>query len=251
MTSSSGPRYDTIGQSYAATRRTDPRIAAQIERALGDSRTVVNVGAGTGNYEPPERTVVAVEPSSTMIAQRPPGSAPVIRGVAEHLPFADDAFDAAMAVLTVHHWSDRDAGLEELRRVSTRQVVFLFSPFEVGRYWLVDDYFPEYVQLETEHDAPSPELLARHLDVQRVEPIPIPGDCVDGFGSAYWNRPEAHLDPTVRAGISFLALMDPAVVERNVARLASELADGTWDAKYGHLRDQETIDLGLRLVICG
>ncbi|MBX3314060.1 MAG: class I SAM-dependent methyltransferase [Actinobacteria bacterium] len=251
MTSNAVPRYDTIGRSYSATRRTEPRIAAQIERALGDAETVVNVGAGTGSYEPPERTVVAVEPSGTMISQRPKGSAPVIQGVAEHLPFADGTFDAAMAVLTVHHWRDRVAGLRELRRVSARQVVFLFSPFDVGSYWLVDDYFPEYADLESEHDAPSPELLARHLDVQRVETIPIPGDCVDGFGSAYWNRPEAHLDPTVRAGMSFMAQMDPATVDSNVARLAAELADGTWDAKYGHLRTQETIDLGLRLVVCG
>ena len=130
-------------------------------------------------------------------------------------------------------------------------MVFLFEPFEVGRFWLVDDYFPEYASLESEFGAPSVDDLARHLDVQRVEVIPVPGDCVDGFGSAFWSRPEAHLDPTVRAGMSWLAQLDPAVVDRNIARLAAELADGTWDEKYGHLRDQASIDLGLRLVVCG
>jgi SAM-dependent methyltransferase len=249
--SSAAPRYDSIGQRYAEARRADPRIAAQILAALGDARTVVNVGAGTGNYEPTDRPVAAVEPSLTMIGQRPPGSAPAVQGVAEHLPFPDRAFDAALATLTVHHWSDQAAGLSELRRVADRQVVFAFDRTLNATYWLVDDYFPEYRALESEQAAPTPEEIGQHLDVRRVEVIPVPADCTDGFGGAYWQRPEAHLDPTVRAGMSWLAQLAPAVVERNVARLADELADGRWEHKYGHLRALDSIDLGYRLVVCG
>jgi ubiquinone/menaquinone biosynthesis C-methylase UbiE len=244
------PRYDTIGRTYAQARRADPRIATKILSALGDARTVVNVGAGTGNYEPGDRSVVAVEPSLTMIRQRRPDAAPAVQGVAEQLPFADGAFDAAMATLTVHHWSDQVAGLRELRRVAARQVILAFDPWTSGGYWLVDDYFPEYRALESEWNAPTPDDIGRHLHVQRVEVVPVPGDCTDGFGGAYWQRPEAHLDPVVRAGMSWLAQLDPSIVERNVARLAAELADGRWDEKYGHLREQDSIDLGYRLITC-
>jgi SAM-dependent methyltransferase len=245
------PRYDEIGRTYAQARRADRRIMAQLLTALGDAETVVNVGAGTGNYEPTDRHVVAVEPSGTMIGQRGPRTAPVVRGVAEHLPFPDDTFDAALAVLTVHHWTDQGAGLREMQRVADRQVIFAFDPSTSATYWLVDDYFPEYRALESEGSAPTPEDIGRHLDVRRVEVIPVPGDCTDGFGGAYWKRPEAHLDPVVRAGMSWIAQLDAVVVERGVARLAGELADGRWEAKYGHLRAQETIDLGYRLVVCG
>ncbi len=245
------PRYDSIGQRYAEARRADPRIAEQIRAALGDARHVVNVGAGTGNYEPTDRAVVAVEPSSTMLAQRAPGAAPAVQGVAEHLPFADDTFDAAMATLTVHHWSDPAAGLAELRRVADRQVIFVFDRTHIATYWLVDDYFPEYWEMESEQRAPTPAEIGQHLDVRRVEVIPVPADCTDGFGAAYWQRPEAHLDPAVRASMSWLAQLDPAVVERDVARLAAELADGTWESKHGHLRQLDAIDLGYRLVVCG
>lgn len=251
MSSSMAPRYDSIGQRYAEARRPDPRIAAQILAALGDARTVANVGAGTGNYEPTDRRVVAVEPSSTMLAQRSPGAAPAVQGVAEHLPFADGAFDVALATLTVHHWSDPAAGLAELRRVADRQVIWAFDRTHTATYWLVDDYFPEYWDVESEQRAPTPDEIGQHLDVQRVEVIPVPADCTDGFGAAYWQRPEAHLDPVVRAGMSWLAQLDPAVVERNIARLAAELADGRWEAKHGHLRSMGSIDLGYRLLICG
>jgi SAM-dependent methyltransferase len=245
------PRYDTIGRTYARARQADPRIAAQILDAIGDARSVINVGAGTGNYEPTDRPVVAVEPSLTMIGQRDADAAPAVQGVAEHLPFPDSSFDVAMATLTVHHWSDQGAGLRELRRVADRQVIWAFDPSTSGTYWLVDDYFPEYRSLETEWNAPSADDIGRHLDVQRVEVVPVPPDCTDGFGGAYWCRPDAHLDPTVRAGMSWLALLDPAIVERNIARLAAEIDDGTWDEKYGHLRALESIDLGYRLIICG
>lgn len=251
MSSSVAPRYDSIGRTYAEARRPDPRIAEQIRTALGDARTVVNVGAGTGNYEPTDLDVVAVEPSRTMIDQRPAGAAPVVQGVAEHLPFADGTFDAALATLTVHHWSDVAAGLAELQRVADRQVVWVFDRTHTSTYWLVDDYFPEYWDIESEQRAPTPDEIGQHLDVRQVEVIPVPADCTDGFGAAYWQRPEAHLDPVVRDGMSWLAQLAPAVVERNVARLAAELADGTWEAKYGHLRSMAATDLGYRLIIAG
>lgn len=250
MSTSPTPRYDSIGRTYAEARRPDPRIAVQVLAALGDARTVVNVGAGTGNYEPTDRAVVAVEPSRTMLAQRAPDAAPAIEGVAEHLPFADGTFDVALATLTVHHWSDLAAGLAELRRVAERQVIWVFDRTQTATFWLVDDYFPEYWEMESEQRAPTPDEIGQHLDVERVEVIPVPADCTDGFGAAYWQRPEAHLDPVVRDGMSWLAQLDPAVVERNVARLATELADGTWEAKYGHLRSLDAIDLGYRLLVC-
>jgi SAM-dependent methyltransferase len=244
-------KYDRIGRTYAAARRADPRIAEQIRVALGNARSVVNIGAGTGNYEPTDRPVVAIEPARTMIDQRSAEAAPAVAGVAERLPFLDAAFDAAMATLTLHHWSDVDAGLREMRRVSARQVIFFFDPSVNGAYWLVDDYFPEYRALESEWNAPSAADIGRVLEIRDVETILVPADCTDGFGGAYWNRPEAHLDPVVVQGMSWLALLDPALVERNLARLADELGDGAWDRKYGHLRAEQTIDLGYRLAIAG
>lgn len=245
------PRYDTIGRTYAQARQADPRIAGQIGAAIGSAVTVVNVGAGTGNYEPTDCGVVGVEPSRTMIGQRPADAAPAVCGVAEALPFADDTFDVASAFLTVHHWTDQGAGLREMRRVADRQVIFAFDQSTSGTYWLVDDYFPEYAALESEWNAPTADDIARHLDVRRVEVIPVPADCSDGFGGAYWQRPEAHLDPIVRAGMSWIAQLDAEVVDRNIARLGAELADGTWDHKYGHLRNEDSMDLGYRLIICG
>jgi SAM-dependent methyltransferase len=252
MPSGAGPaRYDTIGRTYTATRRTDPRIAAQIHAALGSASTIINVGAGTGSYEPADRTVVAVEPSSTMLDQRLADAAPAVQATAEHLPFADGAFDAAMAVLTVHHWSDEAQGLRELRRVADRQVILLFDAAISATYWLLDDYFPESLMQPTEQHAPTPDDIARRLDVRRIQIVPVPADCTDGFAGAYWRRPEAHLDPAVLAGMSCIAQLDPEVVERSTARLAADLADGRWDERYGHLRTRDTIDLGYRLVVCG
>lgn len=246
-----GSVYDTIGRTYTSTRRADPRIARQIHDALGAARSVVNVGAGTGNYEPTDRLVVAVEPSSTMIEQRQPGTAHAVQGVAERLPFVDDGFDVAMATLTLHHWSDLATGLAEMRRVARRQVIFSFDQDATSGYWLIDEYFPDYRSLPSEASAPDVTDIAKHLRVRSADVIPVPADCTDGFGGAYWNRPEAHLDPLVRAGMSWIAQMDPAVVERSVQRLAADLADGTWDARHGHLREMTEIDLGYRLVVAG
>lgn len=240
--------YDGIGRTYSATRREDPRIAAQVRAALGTARTVLNVGAGTGNYEPADRTVVAVEPSRAMIGQRSGRTRRVVQGVAERLPFADGTFDVALAVLTVHHWTDQEAGLRELRRVSARQVVLFHDISLVHRFWALD-YFPSARSLPSERDAPGEDLLRALLPVREVQPVPIPRDCVDGFGVAYWARPEAYLDPAVQAGMSWMALLPPAVLARGADHLRRDLDSGAWDATHGHLRTLATKDFGYRLAL--
>jgi len=243
-------RYDTIGRTYSATRRADPRIAAQINAALGDAQTIVNVGAGTGNYEPAGCTVVAVDPSLTMLRQRRRDAAPCVRAVAEALPFADRAFDAALAVLTLHHWSDLGRGVAELRRVSRRQVVLTFEPSFSRELWLVRDYFPEALDLRTERQLPDCDKLRDSLGADTtVVAVPIPSDCVDGFAGSYWNRPEAYLDPSVQDGMSSFAQLDPGVRARGTARLRADLANGAWDARYGELRAKSETDLGYRLLV--
>jgi SAM-dependent methyltransferase len=240
--------YDRIGRGYAVGRRTDPRWMAAIEDALGGARTVVNVGAGTGSYEPPERRVVAVEPSVTMLEQRPPGAALAVRGVAEALPFVDGAFDAAMAVLTVHHWTDLEAGLAELRRVARRQVVLTFDPSALGDLWLVRDYLPEIAALDAER-LPSTDRVVAALGDVEVRSLPVPRDMEDGMLAAFWARPEAYLDPQVRAGMSIFALMDEAIVEAAMARLRSDLEDGTWACRNAELLELGAFDNGYQLLV--
>lgn len=244
-------RYDEIGRTYARTRRADPRIAAQITAALGDARSVLNVGAGSGNYEPTDRRVVALEPSTTMLRQRPADGAPAVQGVAERLPFADGTFDAVMGTLTLHHWTDLAAGLAEVRRVSRRQVFLLFDNDERPDFWLVDDYFPDLEDHPSEREAPTARMVGEHLDVQRVETVPIPADCTDGFGAAYWARPEAHLEPDVIAGVSWTSLYDEATLAERFGRLRADLESGEWDRRHGHLRGLPEKDYGYRLVVAG
>jgi SAM-dependent methyltransferase len=242
-------RYDTIGRSYAATRQTDPRIAAQINRALGAARSVINVGAGTGSYESDAFAFTAVEPSMTMLRQRTADAAPAVRAVAESLPFADHTFDAALTILSAHHWSDIERGLREMRRVSSRQVVFFFEPEWPSPLWLFADYFPYIRDLVTEHNAPDSARLSATLNVQRIETVMVPADCRDGFGGCYWNRPEAYLDPAVQQGMSCFSQMDEAMLDAGMARLRADLASGAWDARYGHLRGIREMDLGYRLLV--
>jgi SAM-dependent methyltransferase len=242
------PLYDRIGRTYATTRATDPRIAARISAALGDARSVVNVGAGAGSYEPPGREVTAVEPSAVMRAQRPPGAAPVVAARAEALPFADDAFDAAMAVLTLHHWDDWRAGCAELLRVArSRVVVFSWDPSYAGRMWLGPEYFPGYAD---EDVAAFPSLAqqreALHAD---VEVVPVPWDCADGFMSAFWRRPEAYLDPAVRAGISTLAKRRPEELADGLRRLRDDVQSGAWARRHADLLELDELDLGYRLLV--
>ncbi len=240
--------YDELGRTYSATRTEDPRVAAQIWAALGAGRSLVNVGAGTGSYEPTDRVVVALEPSLEMIGQRDQRTPRVVQGRAEQLPFPDSSFDAALAVLTVHHWTDRQAGLTELRRVAKRQVVLFFEPLEVHQFWALD-YFEEARELPSERNAPSEELLRALLSVREVQTVLVPRDCIDGFGAAFWARPEAYTDPAVQAGMSWMALLPAPVRERGTAHLRSDLASGAWDEKHGYLRSMDNYDAGYRLAI--
>jgi SAM-dependent methyltransferase len=239
--------YDTLGRGYAAHRRADSRIAAAIEQALGDAVSVVNVGAGAGSYEPPGRDVIAVEPSGVMIAQRPRGSAPVVRARAEQLPFADGAFDAAMAVLTLHHWDDVETGLAEMLRVARRVVVLTWDQRVCDRFWLVEEYVPEIAVLDAER-AVSVERLTELLGGAEIRTVPIPHDCTDGFLGAYWRRPEAYLDPEARAAISSLAALGDQAAG-GLERLESDLHSGAWQRRHADLLARDELDVGYRLVI--
>ena len=246
---SSAQLYDTIGTTYTVTRRTDPRIAARIWAALGDARTVLNVGAGTGSYEPPDRHVLAVEPSALMRSQRLPDAAPCLAGSAENLPFDDQSFDAAMAVCTVHHWQDPIAGLREMRRVARRVVVFTHDTSDAGwlrRFWLTRDYLPEVGDFLV--GRPSLTELAGAIGA-RTEPVLIPWDCADGFLEAYWRRPAAYLDENVRRGVSGWARVGPQAEQRAVRRLRDDLASGRWAERNHDLAALDAAELGLRLLI--
>jgi len=243
---SPAPRYDAIGRSYVATRGEDLRIAAALWDAVGDAASVLNVGAGTGNYEPRDgRAVLAVEPSPVMRSQRPAGAAAVIDARAEALPFADGEFDAAMAVFSDHHWEDRAGGLRELRRVARRGVVLNWHPASRRAFWLTRDYLPGLgFTGDDSWAAASAALGARE---ERV--VPIPGDCRDGFLLAYWRRPEALLDPAVRANISVFALMDEAEEEALVARLAADLESGDWAERNADILALDALDVGCRILV--
>ena len=238
-------RYDRIGVDYAELRKPDPRIAAAINQALGSARTVLNVGAGAGSYEPAGREVTALEPSIEMIRQRPPAAAPVVRGRAEELPFADSSFDASTAILTVHHWRDQAKGLSEMRRVTQGPVVILTYDPAFRGFWLAD-YLPELIALD-EAQMPRIADYERWLGPIDSCSVPIPCDCADGFLCAYWRRPAAYLDPRIRAAISsFWALGD---VSEALARLEADLVSGAWTERYGQLLELEEFDCGYRLVV--
>lgn len=244
-------RYDTIGETYSGTRREDPRLREHIHAALGDARTVVNVGAGAGSYEPRDRHVIAIEPSDVMAAQRPRELAPAIRASAGSLPLRDDSVDAAMALVTIHHWdAERETGVRELRRVARGPVVVVtYDPVISGRMWLAAEYVPEVARLD-DRIFPPPERVAEWLggDV-RIEPLPIPRDCTDWMFGSFWAHPERVLDPVARANTSGMARMDPAVVGRAVEALRRDLESGAWDARHGELRSLDAYDAGLRLLV--
>lgn len=240
--------YESHGAGYALVRRADPRIAGVVHAALGDARSVVNVGAGAGSYEPTDREVTAIEPSEVMRGQRPEHLSRAIDGIAEELPFEDDTFDAAMATITVHQWRDLERGLGEMRRVSRGPVVILtFDPAVLDHFWL-NHYMPEIIAAERprypEIDRIS-QLLGGH---STVTPVPIPVDCTDGFGEAFYARPEALLDPAVRAAQSGWAFVDQEAIDRFVEHLGSELETGEWDRRFGHLRGQHQYIGSLRLI---
>jgi SAM-dependent methyltransferase len=241
--------YDRIGGQYREGRREDPTIAAVIRAALDGASPVVNVGAGAGSYEPRDRPVVAVEPSAVMLAQRPRGTAPVVRALAEALPFGDGSFGAAMGVLTVHHWSDRTRGLAEMRRVACGPVVlFVRDPRAVPTWWL-HHYFPACRRLEAGRETPLDQLARPLRRPLEVIPVPIPADCTDGFNAAYWRRPGAYLDPQVWRPMSALSLIPDGDREDGMRRLRADLASGQWHRQWGHLLALDELDLGYRVVV--
>lgn len=244
--------YDTIGGSYARHRRPDARIAAAIEAALGDATSVVNIGAGTGSYEPSDRDVIAVEPSEVMIKQRPAGAAPCLPGSAEALPLEAASVDAAMAVLSAHHWSDLERGSSEMARVARKRAVLLtWVPDATAEpFWLTADYFPEMAS-DDQTIFPSADVLTAMLErligPVHMASVPIPHDCTDGLLGAYWRRPEAYLDAGVRSAMSAFARID---AEPGLESLRADLASGRWAARNGHLLDLDELDLGYRVVRC-
>lgn len=240
------PAYDAIGVCYAARRRPDPKLAVKLHSALGNSATVLNVGAGAGSYEPTDRIVVAVEPSRIMIAQRPPDAVPAVIARAEQLPFVDSAFDASMAVLTVHHWADMDRGLAELRRVTAGPIVVLTHDPSVS-WWLMDDYAPEISEHLAE-TGPTIEAIVERLGGAEVQVVPVPANCSDAFLLSFWNRPELVLNPKARAATSGFAKLSAETQERAARELATDLEDGTWEARHGYLRQLAEFDAGLRLI---
>jgi SAM-dependent methyltransferase len=237
-------KYDRIGAGYDGKRRADPRIADRIGHALGPALTLVNVGAGAGSYEPSGRAVIAVEPAMTMIQQRPKNAGPVVRAYAEALPFRDGVFDAALAILTIHHWNDWRAGLRELARVARQRIVlFTWDPKSEG-FWL-RDYLPEIFEQDRGR-FPDPEAIAQLLGGAEVCSVPVPHDCTDGFLGAYWRRPSAYLEPSVRAAISSLATGTTAA---GMSKLTDDLETGDWHRKYENILEQRDLDLGYRLIV--
>jgi SAM-dependent methyltransferase len=238
--------YDAIGRSYSTQRRPDPRLAARLEALIGCGGTVLNVGAGTGSYEPVRGGVVAVEPSTVMLSQRPPSAAPGVQAVAEALPFQDKAFAVVLAVLTVHHWKNQRRGLEECARVARDRVVILTWDPDAEGFWLTRDYFPEILATDR-RIFPSMESLRTVFGRIDVQPLAIPCDCVDGFLGAYWRRPEAYLDEEIRGGISAFSRL--ANIGPQLQRLERDLASGNWERRNTELRHRTDLDIGYRLVV--
>jgi SAM-dependent methyltransferase len=241
--------YDSGGAGYSLVRRTDPRIAGHVHAALRNARSVINVGAGTGSYEPTDRVVTAVEPSAAMRAQRPPHLSAAVDAVAEQLPFRDDAFDAAMAMVTIHQWRDLDRGLRELRRVSRGPVVILLADCDaLADFWLMD-YVPEVIRAEQARNRDVAHVRQVLGGTSTVTTVPIPLDCVDGFSEAFYGRPERLLDESVRSAQSSWGFVTPDVAERGLDRLRADLESGDWDRRYGHLRRQPEYLGSLRLLV--
>jgi len=241
--------YEAHGAGYAAIRRPDPRIEALVHAALGDARTVLNVGAGAGSYEPADRYVIAIEPAAAMRAQRGSARVPAVAGFAEALPLDDGAVDAAMAMMTVHQWSDLHLGLAEMRRVARGPVVVMAGDGDrLPRYWL-NDYAPELIAAERRRYPPIGQIAERIGARAEVHAVPIHLDCTDGFTEAFYGRPERLLDPAVRRAQSSWAFMPPGAEALFVETLSADLESGRWDARHGHLRTQPTFESSMRLIV--
>lgn len=240
--------YDSLGRTYSATRRADPRIATQISQALAGCDSVVNVGAGTGSYEPAQ-TIAAIEPSQTMIDQRPTGAVPAIRAVGEHVPLRDNCTDAALAVLTVHHWTDLAAGIAEMRRIARhRLIVLTWDADAIGeKFWLLSEYLPQARAADAALAVPVHRLTSLLADPV-ITPVPVPHDCTDGFGAAFWRRPDAYLNPAAQAGKSLFTKTARAMVEVGLAKLAADLRSGRWHRNHAGLLELDQLDLGYRLI---
>jgi hypothetical protein len=238
--------YEQIGPGYAHTRRADPRIARAIEQALGDAGDVVNIGAGTGSYEPSDRRVLAVEPAVEMRSGRPAGLAPCIAAGAERLPLPDASVDAAMAIYTDFHWRDRSQGVAEMVRVTRDRVLLLTVDRDAAaRYWLTRDYFPD----ADEMFAPLAEVTRLFPTPPRVTTVDIPADCKDGFVHAFWKRPKELLDPRRRQAMAMFARLPPDRVEAGMRELRADLASGAWEERNAELAELRALDLGHRLVV--
>ncbi len=242
--------YDSIGRGYASRRRPDPRITTAIDNALGDCQSIVNIGAGTGSYEPSAKSVIAVEPSHVMIRQRPTGAAPCLQGTAEALPLATRSVDAAMAILSAHHWTDLERGFREMARVARKRAVLLTWVPDLSRFWLTEDYFPEIAAHDRTIFPGTQELTAmlkRIIGRVRMTSVPIPHDCADGLLCAYWRRPEAYLSAEIRSAMSSFARID---AQAGLAKLRADLASGRWAERHGALLEMDELDLGYRIVSC-
>ena len=242
------PAYDRLGIGYQNVRRPDPRLGRLIEEALGDAKTILNVGAGTGSYEPADRRVVAIEPSAVMLAQH--AGSRRIRGEAESLPFPDVSFDAAMAILTVHHWRDLLRGLSEVKRVARRQVIFTWDPDHERRLWIATEYVPAIFEMEAARFATVARIVEA-LDAHTVHRFEIPYDFTDGFQAAFWRKPEAYLEPRIRAGSSTFASLPSELVEPGIARLRRDLESGKWAREHSDLLEMDSVDYGYRVVVAG
>lgn len=241
--------YGLIGTGYAAYRRPDPRIADAVAKALGNARTVLNVGAGAGSYEPVDRQVTAVEPSASMRAQRPAHLPPAVDAVAGNLPFAADSFDASMATFTVHQWPDLNAGLAEMRRVTRGPVAILTcDPDELDRFWLAS-YIPDVIAVEARRYSRLVAIAGALGGSVEITTVPIPLDCTDGFGEAYYGRPERLLEPGARLACSAWSFVEPSIISRFEQTLRHDLQTGAWDSRHGHLRTQPSFVGSLKLVV--
>jgi SAM-dependent methyltransferase len=240
--------FDRIGARYSEIRRPDPRLASVVATALGHAGRILNVGAGAGAYEPLDGQIVAVEPSAIMLGQHRGRCR--VQATAGSLPFAAASFDASMATLTVHHWPDLGQGLREMGRVSRRQVVFTWDPDHATKLWLHSEYLPEMAIFERSRFPPLAQVVDL-LGAHAVEPFAIPHDFSDGFQHAFWRRPEAFLDPRLRAASSMFAILPPGSVEQGLERLRADLRSGAWARRHADLLHRDVVDYGFRLVIAG
>jgi SAM-dependent methyltransferase len=237
--------YDDIGINYSVTRCTDPKIAKQLYSELQGAARIVNIGAGTGSYEPENVELVAVEPSSKMISQRKIGSHSVEKAFAEKLPFENNSFTHAMTVLSMHHWENRELAFSEINRVVTEKFVAITWDSNSAPFWLTRDYFPEIYEMD-KCIFPDLDELNEHFDEVKMSPLQIPSDCKDGFLAAFWKRPEAYLSSKVRQSISSFSKLKN--LSEGLQKLEDDLASGVWAKKNHAILNSSSLDVGYRVI---